>query len=250
MIGIVGGVGLYAGVDLLKKIYDNTIAKTDQDYLDTLLLSLSSKILDRTEYLLNKNLENPGYAIATVITNLYLAGATVVGIPCNTAHSKEIFGVVKSELKSKKQSIKLLSMIEETTTFISKNYPIITKVGILSTTGTFKSKIYNSSLEVNNYEVVLPPLNMQENIIHPAIYDPIYGIKSTSNSIHPQARENLLKGISSLKEQGAEIVILACTEIPLAITEKEINGLIIIDPTNILARAMLREYYPEKLKPL
>ena len=250
MIGIIGGIGPYAGVDLLKKIYDNTIAETDQGYLDTLLFSLSSKIQDRTEYLLNTNLENPGYAIANIIEELYLAKATVVGIPCNTAHSKEIFGVIKKELKLKKRPIKLLNMIDETTSFISKNYPNITKVGILSTTGTFKSKIYNHSLELNNYEVILPSLKMQENIIHPAIYDPIYGIKSTSNTIHPKARKNLLKGISSLKKQGAEVVILGCTEIPLAITEKKIDELITIDPTNILARALINEFYPQKLKQL
>ena len=250
MIGIVGGVGPYAGVDLLKKVYDNTIAETDQDYLDTLLLSMSSIIEDRTKYLLDKNLENPGYAIAKIITKLHLSGATVVGIPCNTAHSKEIFDLIKNELRSNEIAVSLLNMIDETAAFIAKNYSNITKVGVLSTTGTFKSKLYNSSLKANNFEVVLPSLKMQENIIHPAIYDPVYGIKSTSNSIHPQARENLLKGISALKEQGAEIVILACTEIPLAITEKKIDNIITIDPTNILARALVKAYNPEKLKSL
>lgn len=250
MIGIVGGVGPYAGIDLLKKVYDNTIAETDQDYLDTLLLSMSSKIEDRTKYLLNKDLENPGYAIAKIINKLYLSGATVIGVPCNTAHSKEIFDVVKNELKSKEVSIHLLNMIEETSSFISENYPDITKVGVLSTTGTFKSKLYNSSLELNNYKVILPSLNMQENTIHPAIYDSIYGIKSTSDTIHPKARKNLLEGISALKKQGAEIVILACTEIPLAITEKEVDNVITIDPTNILARALINKYYPKKLKTL
>jgi aspartate racemase len=34
MIGIVGGVGPYAGLDLLKKIYDNTIANNDQEHLE------------------------------------------------------------------------------------------------------------------------------------------------------------------------------------------------------------------------
>jgi aspartate racemase len=250
MIGIIGGVGPYAGADLLKKIFDNTLAEADQDYLDTLLFSLSSKILDRTEYLLNKKLENPGFAIAKVAESLYQAKATVAGIPCNTAHSIEIFGVIQNELNSKKIPLKLLNMVDETIQFISASYPKITKVGVLSTTGTFKNKIYASPLRLNNYTVILPSINMQENLIHPAIYDPVYGIKSTSNTIHPKARQNLLEGISALKEQGAELVILGCTEIPLVFTEKKVDGLITVDPTNILARAMIREYNPQKLKPL
>ncbi|RPI41687.1 MAG: aspartate racemase, partial [Bacteroidetes bacterium] len=54
MIGIVGGMGPYAGLDLLRKIYDNTLAGSDQEHLDTILISLSSRIPDRTEYLLGK----------------------------------------------------------------------------------------------------------------------------------------------------------------------------------------------------
>ncbi|MCJ7713906.1 aspartate/glutamate racemase family protein, partial [Candidatus Bathyarchaeota archaeon] len=91
---------------------------------------------------------------------------------------------------------------------------------------------------------------MQESLIHPAIYHPSYGIKTVSNPIHPQARENLIKGISFLKEEGAQAVILGCTEIPLAITEKKINDILLIDPTTVLARALIRFSNPEKIKPL
>ena len=54
MIGIVGGIGPYAGLDLLKKVFDNTLANSDQEHLDTILLSMPSKIEDRTEYLIGK----------------------------------------------------------------------------------------------------------------------------------------------------------------------------------------------------
>ena len=46
MIGIVGGVGPYAGLDLLRKLLDNTLANSDQEHLDTVLLSLPSGIMD------------------------------------------------------------------------------------------------------------------------------------------------------------------------------------------------------------
>jgi len=53
MIGIVGGVGSYAGIDLIKKVYDLTEASSDQDHLPVSMLSVPHKIIDRTKYLLN-----------------------------------------------------------------------------------------------------------------------------------------------------------------------------------------------------
>ena len=250
MIGIVGGVGPYAGTDLLNKIFNNTQANTDQEHLDAILISMSSTIDDRTEYLIGKVKDNPALAIAKVLLKLESAGATIAGIPCNTAHSEDIFNVIQSELKKANSSIELLHMINETVAFVTSNYPDVTKVGVLSTTGTYKSRLYASALQSKGYEVIVPPLEMQENVIHPSIYHKTYGIKTISNPIHPQAKENLMLGMAFLKEQGAEIAILGCTEIPLAITESEINGVITIDPTNILARALIHKINPDKLKPL
>lgn len=250
MIGIVGGIGPYSGIDLLKKVFDNTLANSDQEHLDATLISASSKIEDRTEYLIGNVKENPAISIAEVLLKLQNMGATVAGIPCNTAHSKKIFNVIQLQLQKAEATIKVLNMIEETVSFIAANYPSITKVGVLSTTGTYKSGVYTKALLSKGYEVIVPSLEMQENLIHPAIYHSIYGIKTISNPIHPQARKNLLEGVSFLKAQGAEAVILGCTEIPLAITETVINDLITIDPTNVLARALIQHFNPNKLKPL
>jgi len=250
MIGIVGGVGPYSGLDLLKKVFDNTLATNDQEYIDAVLVSASSKIKDRTEYLIGKIKENPAIAIVEVLFKLQNAGVTVAGIPCNTAHSEKIFNVILVELKKAGSTIKLLNMIEETANFMTVNHPTVTKIGVLSTTGTYKSGVYTKALQFKGFEVILPPLDMQESLIHPSIYHPIYGIKTVSNPIHPQARKNLLKGFSYLKEQGAQAVILGCTEIPLAITEKEIDTIKIIDPTSILARALIEHLNPNKLKSL
>jgi aspartate racemase len=248
MIGIVGGVGPYAGLDLLKKIYDNTIANNDQEHLDTLLLSMSSSINDRTEYLIGRVDENPAYAIVKVLLKMETIGATVAGIPCNTAHSIGIFNVVEEELKKAGSSLKLLNMVNETISFIAEKHPTISKIGILSTTGTYKSGVYSKSLEAKGYNVILPTIEMQEELIQSSIYNEKYGIKSFSNPVTKEAIDNLHIGAKYLKENGAEIVILGCTEIPLALPEKEINGMITIDPTNILARALINNYAPNKLK--
>ena len=54
-IGIVGGAGPYAGLDLAQKILQQTRAKNDQDYLPTLLISTPDQIEDRTSFLLGEN---------------------------------------------------------------------------------------------------------------------------------------------------------------------------------------------------
>lgn len=250
MIGVVGGVGPYSGIDLLRKVFDNTVANNDQEHLDIVLLSMPSSIKDRTGYLMGEVKDNPGIAIAKVLLKLQASGSTIAGIPCNTAHAKEIFSTIKLELKKTEATIKVLNMIEETADFITSNHPNITEIGVLSTTGTYNSGLYTKVFQSKGYKVSVPSLNMQESLIHPAIYNQIYGIKTISYPIHPQARENLNKGISFLKEQGAQAVILGCTEIPLAITEKKINDILIIDPTTVLARALIRSSNPNKLKPL
>jgi aspartate racemase len=80
--------------------------------------------------------------------------------------------------------------------------------------------------------------------VQPAIY--LIKIHGKSSK---KARESLHIAINNLKQKGAEAIILGCTEIPLAITETEIDSMIVIDPTTILARALIREANPAKLRP-
>jgi len=59
--------------------------------------------------------------------------------------------------------------------------------------------------------------------------------------VMPQARASLERGIAFLHQSGTEAIILGCTEMPLAFEESEHEGLPLIDPTRLLAGALLRE---------
>ena len=250
MIGIVGGVGPYAGLDLAKNVFANTLAASDQEHLPLVMLSVPETILDRTEYLLNVVNDNPGRAIARVILRMETIGATVVGIPCNTAYAAEIFSLTKEVLEESNCKIILLNMIDETITEILHSYPGIKKVGVLSTTGTYQFEIYSAPLMAAGLEPILPPSDIQEKIVHPAIYDKEYGIKAKSNPIMAKAREDLLATINLLKENGAGLIIKGCTEIALAIPEQIIDGVPMIDPSIVLGRSLINHINPQKLKPL
>ncbi|MEW6359189.1 MAG: amino acid racemase [Planctomycetota bacterium] len=248
LIGIVGGVGPYAGIDLAQKVFDQTKASSDQEHLPVALLSLPEEIVDRTEYLLGHVHTNPAHAIACVILQLDQLGAAVVGIPCNTAHAPAIFDVILDELAKAGSAVKVLNMIVETAAVICREHPRIRTVGVLCTTGTARSGVYADTLRKAGLEVVMPDSALQE-AIHRAIYDPKTGIKAQANPVTSEAMEVLTGAIHALQQQGAEAVLLACTEIPLAVAPRSFADMLVLDPTLILARALIREINPSKLKP-
>mgnify|MGYP006332765639 CR=1 FL=1 len=248
MIGIVGGVGPLAGLDIVGKIIAETKANKDQDHLPVLLSSQPHRITDRTQYLLGAEPINPAYAIAAIIQELERGGSSVVGIPCNTAHSPRILSVVMDELQKAKSNIKVLHLVEETAQFIVTNYGKI-KVGILSTTGTKNTGLYKKTLALFGLEAIEPDEHWQEKV-HATIYDEQFGIKAVSSPVTNRVRQDLIAAIGQLKSQGAQAIILGCTELPLALPEKETAGLTLIDPNRILARALIREIDAQKLLPL
>ena len=240
MIGIVGGIGSYAGIDLIKKIYDVTNAASDQEHLPVSMLSTPHKITDRTDFLLKKSLINPGIAIADVIDTLCKNGASVIGIPCNTAHAPEIFEAIRLQTNA---SCEIIHLIEEVGRFLNQYHKNIKNVGILGTTGTILSKIYPQILQTYNINVIEPSREIQDMFVHPSIYSKTYGIKAFSNPVHSKAANDLLTAATYLSRKGAQAIILGCTEMPLAIKQNQIENSLIIDATKILAKALVRASY-------
>ena len=238
MIGIVGGIGSYAGIDLIRKIYDLTDVITDQEHLPVSMLSIPHKVVDRSKFLVGETDINPGLAISEIINTLISNGSSVIGVPCNTAHAEPIFNLIKASIP---ESCKLLHLVEEVGLYLSIQHPEIKKVGVLGTTGTISTKVYPDVLAKYNIEVIQPSEDIQNIFVHPSIYDINYGIKAFSNPVKLKAKENLLKAVTYLSNKGAKAIILGCTEIPLAIQEKKINNSIIIDASTVLAAALIRE---------
>jgi aspartate racemase len=223
MIGIVGGVGSYAGIDLIKKVYDLTEAKSDQEHLPVSMLSVPHKIIDRTKYLLGETDVNPGIAISEIIASLI---------------ARPILSLIE---KSIPECCVLVNLIEEVGLYISTKHPEIRKVGVLGTTGTILAKVYPEVLARYHIEVIQPSEDIQDLFVHPSIYDVEYGIKAFSNPVNKKAVENLSMAATYLSRKGAEAVILGCTEIPLAIQYEKIEDSLIIDATTVLASALIRE---------
>lgn len=243
IIGIVGGMGTYAGIDLLRKIADNTGAVRDQEHLPVAMLSHPEKISGRSEYIFGEVEENPGYAIAELVKDLNKFGACIFGIPCNTAHVPAILQPVLDVIKD---DCVLLNMIREVAEYISEAYPDVKNVGIIGTNGIYKSRVYDNYLAPVGLSALYPDEDVQYNMVHPAIYNREYGIKAKSEPVTERARNDLLAVVRMLISEGAQAIVLGCTEIPLAIKEKAIEYVPVIDSNNVLAKALVREAKDER----
>ncbi|MDP6755885.1 MAG: amino acid racemase, partial [Candidatus Marinimicrobia bacterium] len=187
----------------------------------------------------------PAIAITEIIHKLRGQGATVIGMPCNTAHAGPIFDEIQNRIPS---DIFFVHMIQEVVRHIKNQYSSIQNVGILATTGTIKAKVYHDEMIDNKLNPITISQDEQDSIVEPAIYDKGFGIKAYSNPVKLEARGKLETAVKLLFNEGAEVVILGCTEIPLALPESNYNGIPLIDSTAILARALILNSNPDLLK--
>lgn len=245
-IGVLGGLGPYAGLDLVHKIFDNCKAEYDQEHLPLMLYSFPNDIPPRVEFLLGKTEENPGYAMGELMVRLAQAGASVIGMPCNTAHSAPMLDVALDILYKSGFSGKFVHMIDETAQYIKEHYPQAKNVGVLCTQGAYSAKVFDSHF--NKYGLnVLYPEDEGRASLQKAISSPEYGIKAFSSPITETAKNAVTAQAETLITKKADIIILGCTELPLALCGKEFHSVPLLDPTRVLARALIRNFDEKKL---
>ncbi len=239
-IGIIGGVGPLAGVDLAKKVFSHTKANRDQDHIDMYLVSCPSIVPDRTSFLLSGT-ENPMPGIQTCLDKLVQSGATAVGICCNTAHSHKIIGGL-----SVPEGVEFINMIDKTCQYISTKYRSA-KIGLVATLGTIQTGIYDQYFaKYPALELVKADQATNESV-HQAIYDRQFGIKANSG-VTEQAFKQVNAAVMKLRDMGCMAVILGCTELPLVYPgKKDAEGVELIDPTDVLATELIKATEPEKL---
>ena len=85
VLGILGGLGPAASCYLYQMLIDHTPATCDQDHIDIVISSRASTP-DRTAFILGKSKEDPFAVMEQDGFSLVNYGATVLAIPCNTAH--------------------------------------------------------------------------------------------------------------------------------------------------------------------
>jgi aspartate racemase len=250
VIGVLGGMGPAAGVDLVSKIIQQTAARTDHEHLPVALLNYPERIIDRSTFLFGETDVNPAFAMADILRQLEGAGAVAAGIPCNTAHAPAILDTVREELDRTGHTIRIVHMIEETAAFMQEHMPQVQTVGTLSTLAVYDLQLHRRPLEAAGFDVVGPDDDVKEDIVNRTIFDTEFGLKAQTDPVTDRARQNLVTAIDHLVAKGADAVVLGCTELPLAPMVEERSDVLLVDPAEILARALIRDTYPDALKPL
>jgi aspartate racemase len=220
IIGILGGMGPQATLDLYREIISLTPAEKDQDHIRVMIYS-NPKIPDRTSAILAGG-ESPLPELIESARILEQAGAGILTIPCNAAH------YFIPEIQ-KQVTIPILHMIEETCKAVCALMPGVRAVGLLAATLTVRSGLYRTVFEKAGIRV-LEPNEADQQRVHAGIFQ----VKAKAHG--PGTHDTFESIGAGLIKAGAGVVILGCTEVPLAF-DPERAGYPSLNATRVLAQA-------------
>jgi aspartate racemase len=227
MIGVMGGMGPLATADFLNKVIEETHATVDEEHVP-LLISCDPRIPPRPPAILAGG-ESPLPRLLEIRDRLLKAGATALVMPCNTAH------YWYAELTAD-CPVPFLSIVE---TSCREALRIAGKgdcVGIAGTRATLAARLFDRVLEDFGLSSLTPTEDELEQSLLPAIAAVKAGELREAASL---ARESL----EAMAKRGAGHVLLACTELPIALAAADRQpSVICIDTTRVLARATV-EYW-------
>lgn len=224
VIGVLGGMGPAATADFFQKIIQATPAKTDQDHLKVVIFS-NPHVPDRTAAIRGEG-PDPLPELVAGAEALIRAGADFLTIPCVTAHY--FFDRLQAAVR-----IPILHLIREAATAVADEFPTCRRFGLLATTGTLGSRLFESKFGPRGLVVFGCEPAAQDSLVMDAIYE----VKRGDPLERP--RRLIREAAAHLIGRGAEAIIAGCTEIPLILSHGDIP-VPVIDPTRYLAHAAVR----------
>ena len=197
-VGIIGGMGPEATVDLMRRIIALTPAKDDIDHIHC-LVDNNPKIPSRIKAIIEGHGENPGPCMADMGKRLESWGADFLVIACNTAHY--YYDAVQNAV-----NIPVINLIDLVVDHIKTNFPAHDKVGILASPAVAMTGLYTKRLEKLGIQDVWPDPSEQEKLLS------VIKQAKTGNT-NSQVMEDYITVCKNLTDKGAEIAIVACTEL-------------------------------------
>lgn len=223
IIGIIGGLGPWATVDMFCKILKQVDAKQDQDY-PKIIIYCNSQIPSRVEAIKGTGL-SPVSALQETAKALEKAGADFLVIgSCGTHY---YYNEIQKAVK-----VPVLNTIECCKKFILENYSKVENIGLLAAEFTVNEGVFENSFGSIGNKLIAPSKEMQKEITK--------GI----NLVKIGDKENARKIFSRIanfiiEKHNVKAVIFGCTEIP-AVLSKEDIPVKCIDPTELIAREALK----------
>lgn len=231
-IGMIGGLGPAATVDLYDKIVKATPAKTDQEHIK-LVVEQNPQIPDRTAALLEGG-EDPTLALFNCAKRLERDGCDAIIVPCNTAHA--FVPYLERYLHTP-----FINMQQTALDEIKAKLGDEARIGLLATTGTVRTGIYGDKAKAMGIPLFVPDEAHQARVMA-AIYGPQGAKAGYTDGI---CRSDLLSAAEYLvKTYDCNCLILGCTELPLILDESDAFSVagkmvVVVDPTAALARRVV-----------
>lgn len=201
-LGLIGGMSWESTVPYYREI--NQTVKAQLGGLHSAKIILYSLDFAEIEHLqASGQWDGAGAVLAEVARKLELAGADALVLCTNTMH--KVAGAIESAVR-----IPLLHIADPTALAIKQaGY---TTVGLLGTRFTMEEDFYRSRLEKNHNLTVLVPPKTERDCVHQIIYQEL-----CMGQVRDTSRQAYLQVIANLQAQGAQAIILGCTEISLLV---------------------------------
>jgi aspartate racemase len=213
-IGVMGGMGPAAAMQFSDyMVRFNPTAQKDQDHVP-LLLDQATDIPDRTGAILRGG-RDPAPEMAASLHRLARAGADEVVMTCNTAH--HFFPQIEDVIRREKLDVNMIHIVEATMKLLDQQAPNAKNIGLLATSGTVETGIYQNRAADRTW--MLPDAHTQARHVMAGIYED--GVKAGKID---QGRDHLRQAAQALADQGADAILLACTEIPLVLKTGDIKN--------------------------
>ncbi len=221
ILGIIGGMGPEATVDLMQRIINNTPVADDIDHIHC-LVDNNPKVPSRMKAILTDDGENPGPCMAEMARRLEGWGADFLVIPCNTAHYYYSF-------VTEAVSIPVINLIELVAETVISENPGITEIGILGSTTIIKTELYKNAFSKRGVAVVYPDDEMQDKL-----FQVIKNVKS--GNTHKDVCESFADICRHMEKKNVTLAVLGCTELGIISESAPIPTL---DAAELLAKEIV-----------
>lgn len=221
VVGILGGMGPEATVDLMQRIIDLTPADDDHDHVRC-IVDNNPKVPSRIKAIIEGNGEDPGPCMADMAKRLESWGADFLAIPCNTAHY--YYNAVTDAVQ-----IPVINLLDLVVDHVRETRQSCQTIGVLASTAVLSTRLYEKRFEAIGITVVYPTKKFQDKLL-----DVIKEVKAGNTS--QEIIEIYLEICQSLKLAGVDVAIVACTELGVIKTKVPLE---LIDAADILAKKIV-----------
>ena len=201
LLGVLGGMGPLATLDFQRRLLDATPAQSDQQQIPSEVWNVP-QIVDRQKALAGSG-PSPLPRLLHGIEKLNQAGASHIAIPCNTAHHWYAALSEASEAP-------ILHIVDATLDALSQSAQKPRRVGVIATQGTLEAGWYQHRLAQQDIEVVVPTEEELTQWFVPGCY-------AVKRGALKEGGEWLSLQANALFARGAQKLVLACTEVPVAL---------------------------------